>query len=75
MKLAKLDRGLVVDDDGKICVKDSDFLTRTARFLERENFQFGRVDAISVVFCFVLAVQHSLWDLVPDWRLNLGPPQ
>ena len=37
------------------------FLARTARLLERENFQFGPVDAISVVFfALFLAVQHSL---------------
>ena len=37
------------------------FLARTARLLERENFQFGPVDAISVVFfCFVFGCAAQL---------------
>ena len=36
------------------------FLTRTARFLEREDFQFGCVDAISVAFCFVFGCAAQL---------------
>ena len=48
------------------------FLTRIARFLERENFQFGHVDAVSV-FCFVFGCAAQLvGSLFSDQELNPG---
>ena len=55
MKLSKLDDGLVLDDDGKRCVKDSDF------WQEQLGFWRGRIFSLDLLMPFLLFFLLCFW--------------